>query len=169
MKTDSKVKSDTKVIDRATHNGPSAEQWDIMGAKATLTLTTEISKLSSLGNFKVDSKSKEIGSLDLLALADANSHKDNVGGEDAMLTKVAKMFLSIPFADSVYYYKINGEDHYTIIFQDDSDDLSDQIADVQMDAYDVYPEAYFEVRYILHKRFNPESIPTNAKRISNEE
>jgi hypothetical protein len=160
------VMTDISMIDRATHNGPSIEEWALMGAKATITLTTEISKYSSQGNFRVDSKSKEIASLDLLALADAVSHKVNVGGEVEMANIIGNKLLDLPNAKEVYYYAV-GEDHYyTVVFNQDQDDLSNQIAAVQVEAYDLYPDVYFDVRYSISDRFNPDTLPRNVKRIS---
>ncbi|MNW58696.1 hypothetical protein D3C74_365750 [compost metagenome] len=153
------------VIERESHIGPSPEQWAIVGAKAKITVTTEVSAFSSTGHFMIHSNSKDIACLDLMEFTDTVSHKDIVGGEADMRYQIADMFFAIPAVESVYFYELMNESHITVVCEYDQDDLSDQIAEVQLNAYEAFPDAYFEVRYVLKDRFNPESIPDGAARI----
>lgn len=156
------------VVERDNHIGPSPEQWAVIGAKAKITVTTEVSALSTQGQFMHYSNSTDLACLDLMELTDTDSHNDNVGGETDMMEQVANMFLEISVVDSVYYYEVHGEIHITAICLQDQDDLSDLIAEVQMKAYDKYSENYFEVKYVIKDRFNFDSIPDTATLASKE-
>lgn len=152
-------------IDRTTHIGPSAEDWAIMGAKATLTITTEISALSSGGDFMIKQDSRDIFSLDLLELTDTDPHKYNVGGEIGMLDLIGRSLIELPDAKEVYCYPAGNDPVFLVVFDKDRDDLSNLIAEVQMDMFETYPDAYFEVRYSISNRFSVDSLPKSAKRI----
>ncbi|MGM1023191.1 MAG: hypothetical protein ACQEXV_22395 [Bacillota bacterium] len=76
-----------------------------------------------------------------------------------MKEEVARKILDLPGADSVYIHNIHGEVHYSVVFDQDQNDLSDQIASAQLEAYGLYPDFYFEVMYFIKENFNPDTIP----------
>lgn len=76
-----------------------------------------------------------------------------------MKEKVAKKILELPGTTSVYIHDILGEVNYSVVFDQDQDDLSDQIAAAQLEVYELFPEFYFEVMYFIKENFNPDIIP----------
>lgn len=96
-----------------------------------------------------------------------NSYMVKVDGEYVLRIKtedeVARLFLEKQLTDSVYYYKLRDELHYTVVFEKDSPDLSNIIADVEIYAFDQYDDFYFEATYAIKDMFNEETLPSDYK------
>ncbi|PJN53669.1 hypothetical protein PAEVO_03900 [Paenibacillus sp. GM2FR] len=157
--------SDNAVKDYAAHNGPSVEEWEVIGARARVTLHTEISSISNHGNFIIKNDEKDLMSLDLMELTNTDSHNDNVGGEVEMMDLIGEKLCNLPNAKEVYCYPAGNDHVFLVVFEEDRDDLSNLIAEVQLDLLDAYPDEYFEIRYSILNRFSVDSLPKNAKQI----
>jgi hypothetical protein len=109
--------------------------------------------------------------LKTVAFANTVSHKLEAGGDYVDLEyglghdleyTVAEMYIKHPLVTNVHYYDERGVTQYVIVFKKSDVGISRFLADVEMDAFDEYPDFDFEVRYVLAKSFNEQSIPEHT-------